>query len=116
MEDEKRRLYDLTIEKDIYNLAKTVLYDLNRWEFDDLANRDPSFESVLKDMRQALLILDVLGHSKLVTIAREIFDILESTAQSIVERNVQLLVDNTTHLQEFVEIRENGGINHEDRA
>ena len=109
MDEEKKRSLESKIEETIYSLAKTILFELNRWEFDDLANRDPSFESVSRDVRQSLLILDQLGHSRLVNISKEILDILESTAQSIVERDVKLLIDNTTHLQEFVEIREKEG-------
>ena len=114
MDEEKIRLWEALIEENIYSLAKTILYELNRWEFEDLANRDPSFESISRDLRKSLLVLDELGHHRLVNIAREIVEILESTAQSIVERNVRLLIDNTTHLQEFVEIRENEGAAYED--
>ena len=113
MDEEKRRSLESEVEENIYNLAKTILFELNRWEFDDLANRDPSFESVSRDVRQSLLILDRLGHSRLVNISKEILEILESTAQSIVERDVKLLIDNTAHLQEFVEIREKEGVANE---
>ena len=109
MDEGKKRSWEVKIEEKVCGLAKTVLYELNRWEFDDLASRDPSFESVARDLKKSIQLLDELGYSRLVTISKEVVEILESTAQSIVDRDVKLLIDNTAHLQEFVEIRENEG-------
>lgn len=96
-------------------LAKEVLLDLTRWEFDQLAERDPSFEDVAKQARQSLLVVDEIINKEngqthpVVYDFKELVLILEEAANSIVKRNSQLLIDSIWHLNEFVEIRAKKG-------
>lgn len=94
------------LEESIDDLAKEVLYDLTVWEFERLAKRDPSFDDLAKTCRHLLSKVETLVHTTVTDNLKELVGILESIAQSIVDRDVKLLVDCTMHMQEFVEIRE----------
>ncbi len=101
------------LEDGIDDLAKTVLYDLTKWEFEQLAKRDPSFDDVAKECRLILSQVEEFAQNKTIQSFKELVEILESIALSIVDRDTKLLIDCTTHLQEFIEIRANGEQNHE---
>ena len=78
-----------------------------------MANRDPSFAELAESARSLLAQIDDLVNmsvlSQTIQDFIELVEILESIAQSIVDREVRLLTDCIAHLSEFIEIRSNNG-------
>jgi hypothetical protein len=90
-------------------LAKDVLYDLMKWEFDQLAKRDPSFEDIVRATRQMLYRVEKYSHEITVRQFVELVDLMESVSHSVTNRDANLLIDCIAHLEAFIEIRKNGG-------
>jgi len=101
------------LENIIDLLAKDVLYDLMKWEFDQLAKRDPSFGDIVRATREILYRVEQYSHEITVRQFVELVDLMESVSHSVSHRDASLLVDCIAHLEAFIEIRKNGGNHHE---
>jgi len=102
------------LDEQIDVLAKDTLYVIARHEIKELAKRDPSFEEIVQACKKTIVNLEEhLGEeamrTKIVNNFVELVGILASIAQSIVDYDEKLLIDCCTHLEEFLEIRANGG-------
>jgi len=98
------KLQELIVES-----AKATLYDIVKYELSELAEHDPSFSELVRQAKTVLVSIEGLmekagGHTKVVYSFKEYIEILESIAQSIVDKNNKLLTDNITHLEEFLSI------------
>lgn len=97
------------LEDSIDDLAKDVLYDLVKWELERLVERDPSFDELSQRCRVTLAKIEEFlpRNIQVVEDLKELVEILEQVSSSIGERDVELLIDCTVHLQEFMDIRSN---------
>lgn len=116
----KFKSWESRLEDLIDSLAKEVLYDLTKWELEQLAARDPSFEELARRARFSLAevedFLERQGEEAPAGVInyKQLVEILEQIAVSIVERDTKLLTDCAIHLEEFLHIRNNRkGANHE---
>ena len=98
----------------IVKLAKNILFEIVTKEYEDLAERNPSFAE-LADRCKGLLVSirpqlsDEAMKEKIAGKFYELVEILESIASSIANLDEKLLNDNVMHLEEFLLINGNKG-------
>ena len=101
----------------VLGAAHEVLAQIEDLELPALAKINPTFAEIAKDCEILLASLEYFFKNEVLQLRMikelyEYVEILESIAKSIIDMNNSLLIDNISHLREFLEINTRRGEAH----